>query len=302
MGYYHKQSNKLGLSLFLIGLAVIIVAVVLSLDPSDPTPVDRTPTGTSQLTTTTKPDEWELAKQLPYYVEANARRYKNEALRSSKLTPEEVIMRVNMNLDRPFYDDTVAIENPDSLLVLCNKYYYLSSSYTPKDLVSVASKNTRNGAKLRKEANEAFKRLCADAEKDGIEIRITTAYRSYSFQKTLYTRYVNNDGKAAADTYSARPGYSEHQTGLSMDLGGKSPSGVWDLSYFDGTEAFDWMQEHAVEYGFILRFPEDKVDITGYQYEPWHYRYVGEEVAAIIWDEGICLEEYWAKYGTSEIN
>ena len=301
MGYYKKQSNKLGLSLFLVGLAVIIVGVVLSLDPGDPTPTDRKTT-TSASTTTTKPDEWELAKQLPYYVEANAARYKSERLLSTELTPSEVILRVNMNLDRPFYDDTVAIENPDSMLVLCNKYYYLSSSYVPKDLVSVASKNTRNGAKLRKEANDAFKRLCAAAEKDGVEIRITTAYRSYSFQKTLYTRYVNTDGKQAADTYSARPGYSEHQTGLSMDLGGKSPSGVWDLNYFDGTKAFDWMQEHAVEYGFILRFPEDKVDVTGYQYEPWHYRYVGEEAAAVIWEEDICLEEYWAKYCTSETN
>ncbi len=300
-----KQMEWLAIGLLVAGLAAIIAAVVLSLKTDDQTPSDSgktTTTSTVVTTTTTKPDEWTLAKALPYYVAEYAPRYEATQLAHPELTPADIILQVNMNLDRAFYTDTAAIENPDSLLVLCNKYYYLSSSYVPNDLVSVASKNTRNGAKLRKEANEAFKRLCADAAKEGIEIRITTAYRGYGFQKTLYDRYVKNDGKAAADTYSARPGYSEHQTGLAMDLGGKTPSGTWDLGYFDGTDAFHWMQEHAVEYGFILRFPEDKVDITGYQYEPWHYRYVGVDAARVIWDEDLCLEEYWAKYRTSETN
>lgn len=294
------------MGLLIAGLAAIIVAVVLALDTKEGKIPSASPDTTTQTTvvttTTTKPDKWTLAKALPYYIAANETRYETEQAAHPDMTPEEIIVRVNMQLDHAFYTDTVAIQNPDSLLVLCNKYYYLSSSYVPDDLVSVAAKNTRSGAKLRREANDAFKLLCEDAAKEGIEIRITTAYRGYSFQKTLYNRYVKNDGKKAADTYSARPGYSEHQTGLAMDLGGKTPSGTWDLGYFDGTKAFHWMQEHAADYGFILRFPKDKVDITGYQYEPWHYRYVGKEAARLIWDEGLCLEEYWAKYCTSQTN
>ena len=303
-----KHMELLAMLLVIVGLAAIIVAVVLSLEPDDgkkPSDSDQTSTTSTvatTVTTTTKPDKWAQAKQLPYYIPAYEERYAILQMSNPEVALEEIILRVNMQLDHAFYTDTAAIQNPDSLLVLCNKYYYLSSSYVPDDLVSVAAKNTRNGAKLRKEANDAFAKLCADAAKEGIEIRITTAYRGYSFQKTLYDRYVKNDGKAAADTYSARPGYSEHQTGLAMDLGGKTPSGTWDLSYFDGTDAYHWMQKHAADYGFILRFPKDKVAITGYQYEPWHYRYVGVDVARVIWDEDLCLEEYWAKYRTSETN
>jgi len=156
--------------------------------------------------------------------------------------------------------------------------------------------------KLRKEANNALKQLGAAALTEGLNIKITTSFRDYAWQNSLYTNYVNADGKAAADTYSARAGYSEHQTGLAMDLGGVTSSGGYDLNYFENTDEFYWMQAHAHEYGFILRFPDDKVDITGYQYEPWHYRYVGTEVAQIIHDEGLCLEEYWAKYLTEKVD
>ena len=255
-----------------------------------------TSTTATKPTTTSKPEPWEAAQSVDYYVSAFADRYAALHAKSPKLSPEDVVLKVNMNLDRPFYTDPIAIRNPSSLAVLCNKYYYLSKSYVPSDLVNVATEHTRNGAKLSKVANDAFAAMCDAAEKDGIELRITTAYRSYGLQSTLYNNYVAQDGKTKADTYSARPGYSEHQTGLAMDLGGKTPSGGWSLNYFEASPAFDWMQKHAVEYGFILRYPKDKVDITGYQYEPWHYRYVGKEVARAIVDEGLCYEEYHAKY------
>ena len=141
------------------------------------------------------------------------------------------------------------------------------------------------------EAKEAFETLSEEAKKEGKNIIAMSSYRSYEYQVDLYNRYVETDGKEAADTYSARAGYSEHQTGLAVDVYNK------ELPYtsFEQTEEFTWMQENAYKYGFILRFPKDKVNITGYQYESWHYRYVGEEVAEYIHKNDLTLEEYYVK-------
>ena len=140
-------------------------------------------------------------------------------------------------------------------------------------------------------AKEAFESMSDDAKKEGMNIIAMSSYRSYDYQVNLYNNYVKTDGKEAADTYSARPGYSEHQTGLAVDVYNL------ELPYtsFEKTEEFNWMQENAHKYGFILRFPKDKVDITGYQYEAWHYRYVGKEVAKYIHNHNMTLEEYIAK-------
>ena len=287
------------LSAAVVALAFGLSRLIAAIGSAGPSP---TTTTTSAPTTTTTADPWDLAKRERNYVAANAARYLALANAEPALSVADVILKVNIGLDRPFYTDTAPIRNPENLLVLCNKYYYLAENFSPSDLVDVAARQTRGGARLRREADEAFDRLYRDAMADGVEIRITTAFRGYSCQKALYQSYVASDGVEAADTYSARPGYSEHQTGLAMDLGGKSPAGKWDLAYFEDSPGFDWMQRHAAADGFILRFPKDKEAVTGYQYEAWHYRYVGVEAAAIIWDEGLCLEEYWAKYLTDKEN
>ena len=119
-----------------------------------------------------------------------------------------------------------------------------------------------------------------------------SGYRSYELQENLYTGYVASHGQESADLESAKPGHSEHQLGLAMDL---SIDGTLDES-FGLTEQFDWLQENAYKYGYILRYPKDKVYMTGYAYEPWHYRYVGVEAATIIHNEDITYEEYCVKY------
>ena len=119
-----------------------------------------------------------------------------------------------------------------------------------------------------------------------------SSYRSYQYQYNLYNRYVNTDGIEAADTYSARPGYSEHQTGLAVDV----YNGKEDFTNFEKTKEYNWMQDNAYKFGFILRFPKDKVLETGYQYESWHYRYVGKEIAKYIHDNNLCFEEYYATH------
>ena len=125
----------------------------------------------------------------------------------------------------------------------------------------------------------------AAALKDGLRLDICSGFRSYSYQSTLYNNYVARDGKAAADTYSARPGHSEHQTGLAMDINMAS-------SAFDNTPAAKWLAAHCAEYGFIIRYPQGKQDITGYKYESWHVRYLGKQLAKEVTDSGLTLEEF----------
>ena len=184
-------------------------------------------------------------------------------------------------------------EVTDDILVLVNKTHPLTSEYKPGDLVTVEhcdlDVGTENTRKLRPVAADAVEELiAAAAEEKGYALLMRTGYRSYDYQDYLFNYWVEKDGEAAADMYSARPGKSEHQTGLACDIGKKGVG----LSSFNGTEEAAWLAENAHRFGFILRFPEGKTDITGYNYESWHFRYVGKEAAEIIYDQGLTLEEY----------
>lgn len=134
-------------------------------------------------------------------------------------------------------------------------------------------------------AYAALKNLQAAAKEAGYDMPLLSGYRSYAYQVDLYNAYVARDGKEKADTYSARPGHSEHQSGLAFDIG------AIDDAYGE-TPAGKWLEQHCAEYGFIIRFPKGKEAVTGYQYEPWHVRYVGKTAAKEIMTRGICLEEY----------
>lgn len=155
-------------------------------------------------------------------------------------------------------------------ILIANKSYGLPADYAPG---------------VVEEAAAAFEEMAAGAAKDGISLFIASGFRSYDYQAKLYQRYVDRDGVEKADTYSARPGHSEHQTGLAFDLNEVSDA-------FIGTPEAEWLAAHAHEYGFIIRYPADKVEITGYKYEPWHVRYLGKETAAAVYESGLCLEEY----------
>lgn len=157
----------------------------------------------------------------------------------------------------------------DGILIV-NKSYALPSTYNPG---------------VSYEAKSAFDTMAAAAYSDGISLYIISDFRTYDYQAGLYQRYVNRSGRAEADRYSARAGHSEHQTGLAFDLNSLEQS-------FGQTAAGIWLAEHCHEYGFIIRYPEDKEHITGYMYEPWHIRYLGTETAANIYESGLCLEEY----------
>lgn len=194
-------------------------------------------------------------------------------------------------------DDVIqVVAEPESIPVLVNKQNKLPDDYAPKDLVYttipfVFSEMTEK-RKMRSEAATAIANLFTGAKQQGIYLLGVSAYRSYSTQVTLFNSYVSKDGYEKAKTYSALPGTSEHQTGLAIDVtsgDGRCPA----QDCFGNTAEAKWLQAHAAEYGFIIRYPEGKDAITGYKYEPWHLRYVGIDIATEVMSRGITLEEYY---------
>lgn len=162
-------------------------------------------------------------------------------------------------------------------VLIANKKYPLPSTFAPGE---------------SKEAREAFEEMSAEAKLSGINLTAFSTYRSYEYQTSLYDRYVKRDGVEKADRYSARPGYSEHQTGLAFDIGEVNYEKHWASSSFGETEAGKWVAANAYRYGFILRYPKGKEEITGYMHESWHFRYVGKEIAEEIFKRNVTLEEY----------
>lgn len=223
-----------------------------------------------------------------YYLKRNLDRYKTYYKNYSNLSANEIITRVNSNLDKTFYKDISATDLSKDNLILVNKYYYLSNNYVPSNLVNIGAKY--GNGQIKEVAYNAFIEMYNEAAKEGLYLYISSPYRSYSRQSTLYTNYVSNDGKTNADTYSARPGHSEHQTGLAIDLG---TSTNHSINAFENSKEFNWTKKNAHRFGFILRYPKGKEYITGYIYEPWHYRYVGKETAKYIYEHNITYEEYY---------
>lgn len=155
-------------------------------------------------------------------------------------------------------------------ILIANKTYPLPSTYNPG---------------VNPAANAALQEMFAAAKAEGLNLFVKSGFRSYSTQKSLYNNYVKRDGAAAADRYSARPGHSEHQTGLAFDINKANSS-------FAGSPEANWLAQNCYKYGFIIRYPQGKESITGYIYEPWHVRYLGVETATAVYNSGLCLEEY----------
>lgn len=187
------------------------------------------------------------------------------------------------------------VAEPESIPVLVNKQNKLPDSYNPKDLtytqIPFTFTEMTEKRKMRREAAYAIEQLFQDAVEQGIHLLGVSAYRSHSAQVALFHYYVNRDGYQEARTYSALPGTSEHETGLAIDVTGENGKCAAQ-DCFGQTKEAAWVQEHAFEYGFIIRYPKGKETITGYKYEPWHLRYVGKSIAKEIMTKGITLEEY----------
>lgn len=194
----------------------------------------------------------------------------------------------------PAFDKAAhSIDDPMSIWIVGNKMRpFTPVDFEPSDLVATQGVANQNGQPLREVAARATEQFIAGAAAAGYQVQIISAYRPYSMQVGLYNGYVARDGQAAADTYSARPGHSEHQTGLTVDL--DDYGGCYLEPCFGGTPAGQWLGANAADYGFILRYPEGKQEVTGFMPEPWHFRYVGPELAQEMKRTGITtLEEFF---------
>ncbi len=212
--------------------------------------------------------------------------------KENKLDAKKVISLVNANTYKDHYTDIVKTDTSLNELLIVNKYYQLSSDYEPEDLIEVPTMYAYSGIKLSNVAYEAFKELFNAAKSEGYTIVINSGYRSYDSQEAVYNRNKNNYGTTYADNFVARPGHSEHQTGLAVDVADYENSS----EDFEKTEAYQWMLDNAHKYGFILRYPKDKEDITGYSFESWHFRYVGVDIATKIHSLDITYDEYYTYF------
>ncbi len=192
--------------------------------------------------------------------------------------------------------EIAVVTNPASVHVLVNKKRNLPSDYIPEDLVVPDVPFSFSGdspkKQMRKEAAAALEKLVAAAKKDDITLKAVSGYRSYKTQQSLFDSYAKKDGIEAANRYSAHPGQSEHQTGLTMDISGASVNYQLTADLGKAKEGI-WLAEHAAEYGFIIRYPEGKEDITGYTYEPWHIRYIGADAAKAVYESMLTFEQYF---------
>ena len=222
-------------------------------------------------------------KKSKYFVLNNIERYQNY-FNKNKYTEQDVVLYVEIGLDKEFYTNMKKSNVSDGKLILVNKYNYVDKNYNAN--VETLGKGYGRGS-LNKEAAKYFRQMVDAAKKDGIKLYSVSAYRSYSTQTNLYNRYVREDGKKKADTYSARPGHSEHNLGLAVDINCASSS-----RHFENTKEYKWLKENSFKYGFIERYPKGKEFITGYKYEPWHFRYLGEEVATKVYNLNVTYEEY----------
>ena len=179
-------------------------------------------------------------------------------------------------------ETSVALKYADGVLIV-NKSYPVPSDYVPENLVLVPGSSEEY---LLPEVCDAFREMSSAAWNEGLTLWVQSGYRSYQLQTRLYNNYVSQSGKEAADTFSARPGHSEHHTGLAFDLNTITDSCA-------DTEEGKWVAANCYKYGFIIRYPKDKESITGYKYEPWHLRYLGKELAEKVYNSGLCLEEYY---------
>ncbi len=224
-----------------------------------------------------------------------------------KMSAENTYIMVSKGFEIDYLNDLSAYEkyirsNDEKNTILINKQNTIGQNYEPERLVDVPDEY-RGGKKERLDeiAEKALEAMMLDMRSAGVsDCYVTSSYRTYDDQERLFNNYIKNEmnkgyskeeAKQRANMYSARGTESEHRTGLCLDFTTASVGGAVE-EIFEGTAAFAWLSENAWKYGFILRYPEDKVDITGYDYEPWHYRFVGLEHSAAIYQTGLSLEEY----------
>ena len=210
---------------------------------------------------------------------------------------DDLVTKVNVMRHNEYYSNSVATDMSKGYAILANKYHYLPEDYIPEDLVKVDAKykfSASSTIQIRSEVYDAFEKMWTAArEEEGHYLVIESGFRTYKYQKEIYDDYARKRGASYADSIAARPGYSEHQTGLALDIYSWSCS---TANEFKNTKVYEWLINNSYKYGFILRYPENKDNITGYNFESWHYRYVGVDLATKVHESGLTYDEYYAFY------
>ena len=232
-----------------------------------------------------------IDKKIKYFNYNKIDRYIAYKNKNKTLSNKKVITHVNIGIDQPPYKNSIETTYLNKIYILVNKYNHLSEQYIPKDLELVSNEYSTGNVQLIKEAKNQFEIMSSSAKKENLNVIAFSGYRDYTYQKNLYNTYLQKDSQEKVDTYSARAGYSEHQTGLSVDI----YNGIDDYNNFEQTKEFKWLKDNAHKYGFILRYPKNKELETQYQYESWHYRYVGIDIATYIKKHNISFDEYYVQ-------
>ncbi len=225
----------------------------------------------------------------PYYKCENTSRYQKYYNEHKDYDTDNVVIYVEVGIDNEFYTNVNEITDYDKIDVLVNKYNKLPSNFEASDLVTLSKEYSSRGHKIKKVAAEALMKMIDAAKKEGIDLLVISGYRTESTQAGLYNNSVKRNGEEHALIYSAKPGYSEHQLGLAVDLNDTEER-------FDQTKEYKWLKANSYKYGFIERYPKGKEFITGYGYEPWHYRYLGVDLATKVFTENVTYEEYLVKH------
>ncbi len=207
----------------------------------------------------------------------------------------EVVERVNTKTNKAYYEDSTPTDVSKKELMLVNKYTYLDETYEPEELVTIPptySYGEIGSQKATQSTYDAFLDMWRASHEQGYYLMVNSSYRTHEKQQAVYNDYKKSYGTTYADSIAARPGYSEHQTGYTLDIFEQGTS----QKTFPQTDSYKWLVENAHKYGFIQRYPEDKEEITGYNFESWHYRYVGVEAATYIYENNITFDEYYAYF------
>ncbi len=237
-----------------------------------------------------KYDHFEEFANSEYFNIQNIERYEEYYLKHPEYTIDQVTLYVEIGLDYDFYTNINVVEDYTSITALVNKYNQIPDDATFNNLLTLPKPYSNNGKKhVRSEMYEPLKQMIDDAKKEGIKLVVISSYRDKTVQTNLFNKYTKNNGLDYALKYSAKPRHSEHELGLAIDFNTTQPT-------FKKSKEYKWLKDNAYKYGFIERYPDKKEFITGFAYEPWHYRYLGVDIATKIYIENITFEEYLVKY------
>lgn len=311
--YYHKKRKlKKGVIYAIIALIIVIAAIFggiryYNLINSYPYKLEKAGYNDKEITTITKKLKENEIDQLlemkynklyddfineKYFMFKHLKTYVDYYTEDSDQTITHAVAMVNVGANKDHYTDVKKTDTSKDELILVNKYNQLPKDYAPEDLTDISVQYCYGDNEVSNEVYQKYISMYNAAKEEDLYLIITSAFRDYEFQDQLWNQYAKSQGEEWADSVAARAGHSEHQTGLTLDIVTYNSN----MNDFENTDEFKWLQKHAHEYGFIMRYPKDKEDITGYDYESWHYRYVGVETATKIHELGITYDEYYAYY------